>query len=164
MASRALAVAVTAAVLLVVVVAADVSMNRFIHLEAHVDGRWVKVASHPPDYLGRAVPGYVPFDLNASDSVQMRLRVVNGHPWAFAEQAEVSLAGRLVHSGTLSAGARSEGTMEFSVNGTQVLSPPFSDPGYRGPGEAGTALPWFDVHVGGDYFSGAIAFREVPRR
>lgn len=163
MASRALAVAVTAAVLLVVVVAADASMNRYVHLEAHVEGRWIKVATEPPEHMGRAVPGYVAFDLNASDVVPMRLRVENGHPWGFSEPAEVSLGSRLVHAGTLAAGARSEGVLEFNVNASQLLASDPRGPVPHEPDAQAYAHPWFEVRVGERWFGGALAFREVSR-
>lgn len=165
MPSRALTIAIASGVLLVAVVAADVAMNRKYHLEAFLDGRWIIVGTYPYDIAyGRGIPSMVAFDVNASDEIPMRLRIDNGYPIAFSETFEVTTFGEQLAAGTLTAAGRGTGSAEFTV----VASRLFSAGGERIPTDKADGVsavwhPYFSVRVGGEYFEGSLALREVGR-
>ena len=160
MPSRALAVAVGAAVLLVAVVAVDAAVNRTYHLEAYLDGRWVKLGSHPSAY-DVAMPSYVAFDLNASDVVPFRVSAENGYPWGLSKDVEVSAQGVLLHTGTLTAEARGTGAATFDVPASRLLS--HAGPERGGPPGEPLWTWWLSVRVGVESFQGHLGVREVER-
>lgn len=167
MATRALAIAVAAGVLLVTLVIADASMNRTYHLEAQVRGEWVTLASYPfhhrdggPYY--EPVRGQARGEFNASDVVPMRLRVENGHPWGASESFVVNVLGARVHRGTLDAPARGEGEAAFDVSVATMLEQGPGRP-YGEPGEDRLRFVHVSVEVEGHHFGGEFTFREASR-
>jgi hypothetical protein len=166
MPSRALTVAIVASVLLVVVVAADATMNRVYHAEVFLDGRWIKVATYPWQFdpYSRGIPSYVAFEVNASDDVPVRVRIDNGYPWAFSERFEVLSGGRVLFEGTLTAAARSEGVAETTVKAEQLFRHGYEPlPAKDTPPVDQIWNPHLEVRVGDEIFGGSFALREVPR-
>lgn len=163
MASRALPVAVAAGALLVVVIVADASMNRTYHLEAQVEGRWVGIATLPQRFDRYAAPSLVPFELNASDALPMRLRLDNGYPWPASKAYEVTVQGRALHDDVVAAPALGEGISQFELTGESLFRTAYGDP--RAPAPAGPRehVVYFTLAVGGEMAGGEMAFREVSR-
>ena len=161
MPSRALTVALAAGVLLVAVVAVDASMNRVYHLEAKLEGRWIRVVSSDMDWTRGGEPSLVAFDLNATDKVDFRVVAENGYPWALSEPVEVAAMNVALHSGTLEAPAFGHGETAFTLDASRILSQPAFGGGER-PGER-FWHPSFTLRVGDDVYYGGAAFREVAR-
>ena len=164
MPSRALWVALAAGVLLVAVVAADASMNRVYHLEAKLEGNWVKVASSQPEWGYGREPSLVAFPLNASDEVPIRVTAENGHPWPLGRDVDVLVSGQTVFSGRFDAPAFGTAQHGFLVNATRLATPGHGFVPERAfPDGERIWTPSFVLHVGDDAYHGGLAFREVPR-
>lgn len=164
MPSRALTVAVAAGVLLVATVAADASMNRTYRLEAHLDGRWIALASSPVDDLSRGMPSLVAFDLNASDEVPFRVVAENGYPWRLSTSYDLMVGGVSLHRGALDAPAFQEAKQEFAVPARSLMTQAGGYP-LEKPGGAADRLwsPSITLEVAGEVLYGSVAFREVAR-
>lgn len=117
--TRPLSVALAAAVLLVVVVGADATMDRSLHLDRQdADGAWVTLASGgeiPPEerYKMFADPTVRADDVNAT--LTMRVRVENGYPWSYDEAFVAYAQGVEVARGRVEAEPRGAGATEFEV-------------------------------------------------
>jgi len=124
MTNKALITALVAFGLFVVTIAADASMNRSFALDAS-DGKggWILGADHG-DATSRptGTPGAIPYQEN--DTIDLRLRVENGYPWAFSEAYSVRYNGVEVASGTLQADARATGTSTFRFDTSRLDSGP----------------------------------------
>ena len=131
MASRPLAVAAVASALLVARLVADASMNRAVHVDVREAGGWRPVASDPYvfDETSRAPSPYGRNLLGANETVEMRLRVDNGYPWAYGETFRAYVNGVEVASGALYAPARGEGEATFSFSASSAAAA--SEPGSR---------------------------------
>lgn len=153
----ALAVASIAAVLLVVVVAADVAINRSYRLETQdLDDRWhVALDTLDQDRFYRE-PGAL--EVNQSVPVPMRLSVDNQRPWSLEQTYEVRLNGAIVSDGTLTASAWGTGQATFEVDAGILLTEPGSP---DRPVKVGFAQ--FEVTVGDEVHHGSLSVREVAR-
>lgn len=165
MVTKALTVATAAGLLLVTVVAADATMNREYHLEARLDGNWVKVASFPDPYLRGAEPSFVAFDLNASDRIPFRVSAHNGYPWSLQEEATVTVSGVRVFQGTLAAPPFGDVQIGFDIAAADLMRERLGHPveGFDGTGAGPGWGSSFMVQVGGETLHGRLAFREVAR-
>lgn len=152
-----LAVASVAAVLLVVVVAADVAINRSYRLEAQdLDERWhVALDTLDQDRFYRE-PGAL--EVNRSVPVSMRLTVDNQRPWSLEQAYEVHLNGDVVADGILTASAWGTGQATFEVDADRVLSD--GGPPDR-PMDSGHAR--FEVTLGDEVHHGSLSAQEVAR-
>lgn len=92
-------------------------MNRTVILDRQVGGGWRLVASDPPTYEAKPLEpvGRGTERAQANETLEFRLRVDNGYPWSYSERYRVFSNGLEVASGTLEAGARSEGEAAFTV-------------------------------------------------
>lgn len=118
--SRPLAVAVAATALLVVVLGADASMDRSLHVDQRdAGGGWATVASQGEvperDRYAYPIGPVAGQPVARNDSIPMRVRVENGYPLAFDETYVVRVNGAEVARGTLAAPARGSGASEFLV-------------------------------------------------
>lgn len=165
MPSRALTVAVAAGALLVVVVAADASMNRDYKLEAYLDGRWILVAADPADSrLTRGIPSFVPLALNASDEVRFRMSAHNGYPWALSREYDLVVGGVDVQRGTLDAGAFQDDVEEVAVPAATLMTQGAGYPAEKpAAGQERFWSPQIILQVGERTLYGTLSFREVPR-
>lgn len=152
-----LAVASIAAVLLVVVVAADVAINRSYRLEAQdLDDRWHVALDTLDQERFYREPGAL--EVNRSVPVPMRLTVDNQRPWSLEQAYEVRLNGAVVSQGTLTAPAWGTGQATFQVDAEALLTEPGSP---ERPVKVGFAR--FEVSLGDEIHHGDLRAQEVAR-
>lgn len=150
--SRGLIVALSAAVLLILVVGVDASMTRTVELQVEDGDGWRTIGTtgedHPPRLDHAAV------EKNRSDEVAFRLTVDNGYAWAYDEAFTVHAMGPQVASGTLTADARGQGEATFQVPVSSLL----------GQGDRPMREPWpvnLETNVGSDWIYASLQIREV---
>lgn len=161
-----LAVAGIASALLVVVIGADVSMNRTYFLEAHDGEKWAVLAEWPYRYEG-SVPRPQPvagvFEVNESDPIPFRLRIDSTYPWAYRDEYVVYVGGSEALRGVVDLPASSERSFEFTLNASQIMGrTSFAEP-YAKPIGAGNTLESgsLEVRITDAQLYGTIAIREV---
>lgn len=153
--SRPLAVALVAAVLLVVVVGADASMDRSVHVDREEeDGAWVTLASAgevPPEEHYRVHPDGGPARVeDRNGTVTLRVRVENGYPWGYAEDYVAYAQDVEVARGRLVAEPRSSGASEFEVPAQRIAGTMEPKPvPENATGRADTYFGMVEVRVGG---------------
>ncbi|HWH09388.1 MAG TPA: hypothetical protein VNX21_09320 [Candidatus Thermoplasmatota archaeon] len=145
--SRPLAVAIAAAVLLVLVVGADASMDRSLHVDRRsADGAWATLASAgevPPEERYAPFP-MGPWRVAGNESLTLRVRVENGYPWAYSEAFVAYVDGVEVARGRVEAEPRGTGTAEFEVPVERVAGRSERSP----PGEPAMLHGTVEVRVG----------------
>jgi len=162
--SRPLVVALVAMGLLVVSVGTELAFHRSFALDVHDAAGWLTVGeSYDPTDNGvpRATPALTHAVLvNASDALDLRVRVDNGYPWSYSHAYVVSTGGLRVGEGTLTAPASGTGTATFSVPASTFFSSYAGGPKIAG-GNVTTA--YLDVQVGAVSFSGTFQVQEVAK-
>lgn len=123
--SRPLAIAALAGVLLVLVVGADATMDRSLHVERREDdGAWRALASEGEVPLEERALAFGPGVVRVEDrnaTLDLRVRVANGYPWGFDEEYVARVNGAEVARGRVEAPPRSTGTSEFTVPVQRIL-------------------------------------------
>lgn len=151
---RPLTIAAVATVLLVTVLAVDLTYNRTLTLELRQDDGWVPLSStgEPHDRIGpRALR------VDANETLTFRLRVDNDMPFAYEEPYRVYHFGTLVAEGTLTAPASEEGVTTFTLNATALI-----DDGRGGPPtEQDIHFASLEVEVGDEMLFGSFEIREA---
>ncbi len=140
-----LAVAAVAGALLLVVLGVDASMNRTFYLDVQVNGEWQTVAENGEGsrgYVERYYAGSSPV-FAANETVDMRLRVDNGYPWAWTGSYHVLVQGRTVEKGDVRAPARGEGDIAFEFNASA------QETGLPEPAKGEIRFLYVQVEVGG---------------
>jgi hypothetical protein len=162
--SRPLVVAIVAMALLLTSVGAELAFHRTYALDVRDPAGWLTVAeSYDPTASGpRATPLLAHAILaNASDQVELRVRVDNGYPWSYSHSFVVSTMGLRVAEGTLTAPARDTGASSFTIPASTLLSG-LSPAAKGGPG-GNVTTAYLDVQVGSVGFSGSFQLQEVAK-
>lgn len=165
---KPLTVAFVASVLLVVVIGADATMNRYYTLDVQAPSAtgsgttWRTIAQVPPRYedspryfeptFGGEIPA------NRSDTITFRLRAENGYFWAIGETFRVYQNAEEVTSGTIRAPARSESSVEFTLTADSLLGTRPVGADAKTPHIATGSL---QVDVDGESLFGYVTLREV---
>lgn len=165
---KPLTVAMVAAVLLVLTIAVDASINRTIMFDVQSNGTFRTVYEDPmPTEPSRARPQFYgpnTVTANRTDDVQMRLRVDNGYPWPFDEEYRVYVGGEEVHAGRIDVGGRDAGESTFSVPAGRLIdlsggSRPVTE--FSGPSSVFVSI---EVRIHGETpFSPGFELREVSK-
>lgn len=155
-----IAIAATAAVMLVVVLGTDAMLDRTYVLEVQdAQGEWHTVATGPQgDPYFRGGPYYTggtSITVADNESVSLRVRGDNGYPWAMSESFQVYAQSFLVGQGTLSAEARGSGSVTFEFNASRA-----ADPYAPKPVDA-RDIVYLELHVDGQYIAGQIHLQEA---
>lgn len=153
--SAPLVVAAVSAVLLVAVLAVDASMDRSYALEVRGEDGWRSFAHHTDAYPRGGMFGG-PVVVSDNSSVEFRIRVDNGMPWAMSETYDVSVYGRHVADGAIEAPARGTGVSGFTLD-VQNLTEQSRGPEFGAGGET----LWFEVRVGDEYLTGEVIIQEA---
>ncbi|MGQ0536144.1 MAG: hypothetical protein ACT4PT_08735 [Methanobacteriota archaeon] len=160
---KPLQIAMAASALLVVVVVADLFMNREFFLEAEVDGEWEPIGT-----TAETERGYVPgseqvLEIDPNGTHRFRVRVANDVAWGYSEEYTVRLDGRTIDEGTLRAPARSDGSAEFTVEGAyfQRALPILEAPAKDAPRPVRQGFASFFVTIGYEEIYGGIQLREA---
>lgn len=150
--SRGLIVALSAAVLLILVVGVDASMTRTVELQVEDGQGWRTIGTTGDASAPRIDQSAV--EKNRTDEVAFRLTVENGYAWGFDEAFTVHVMGSQVASGTLTADARGQGEVAFQVPVSSLL----------GSGDQPARDPWFvnlETNVGSEWIHAGLHIREV---
>jgi hypothetical protein len=125
-ASRALIIAVVGMALLVVSITVDVNVNRAFYVDAKDAGEWRTVGELGAHEFERpyATPigPYGAIVVPPNGSLDMRVRVDNGYPWAYAQHYVVLVNGAQAASGELTAPARGMGEAAFSLPASKLYA------------------------------------------
>ena len=151
---------VVAAAALVVIVGVDAALDRTLALDVREEGGWRTLATQ-----GGEAPSYFqPYrestvSASRNDSLEFRVRLDNGYPWAFDEAFRVLESGSIVAEGRLTAPAGGEGSATFTVPASRF---------YRDnvePGAPGPRLGHGDLRIetGGTAFHVSVTVQEGPR-
>ncbi len=154
---KPLSIAIGAAVLLVVVLAADISMNRSYGVDLRdAEGEWVTVTESRL-FESRARPyGAFASSIDPNGTVEMRIRVDNGYAWAFDKEYVVYANANEIARGTLEVPARSSGTATFTVPGKA-----FFGAGPDFPKSEGTHYVQIELVVAGEHLYGSVNVKEA---
>lgn len=151
--TRPLAVAAAAAVLLVLVVGADASMDRSLHVDRRdADGAWATLVSGgevAPEERYLAYPDATVHVADRNDSLTMRVRVENGYPWGYGEEYVAYAQGVEVARGRLAADARASGTAEFAVPVQRLVGGALGKPVPQDDAPPLTHHGFIEVRIGG---------------
>lgn len=156
--TRSLWVAVAAAVLLVVVVSVDASVNRSFSLEVETDDGWRSLTT---DGFSGPYPGFgadLVVEANRSDELTFRLSVDNEPPWGYEAPFRVTSHGRLIAQGTLSAAGGGQGEAAFRATVDELVG--------EGPSPRdGRLFANLEIQLddGATFVHGGFAVDEVPQ-
>lgn len=160
-----LAIAGAASALLVIVIGADVSMNRNYVLEVDDGETWLLLAEYPYRYeerFARPYPGGGIIEANASDTLHFRLRIDNSYRWSYQDEYVVYAGGREFARGPVDVPAMTERTVTFDLNASQLMgrtnfAAPF-------PKDASGLLSGsIEVHIERQTLYGTVTIREVSK-
>jgi hypothetical protein len=147
--SRPLVIAAIAMVLLIGSVTFEVGFQQAYSVQVRDGAAWRTIGETASDptrsptlALSRAIVA------PANGSVEFRLRIDNGRPWAASEHYDVIVGGLNVADGTITAPARGVGESAFSVPVSSLVNPNGGAPLKESPASNVTFVN-FDVEVAG---------------
>jgi len=160
--SRPLAVAIGAMILLVASVTFEVVFEREITLEVRGPLGFQDITegtSASGEFRSTPKPGLTratdPVVAAPNDTIEFRVRVDNGFPWAYDEPYDVRFQGVIVAEGEIQAGARDRGESSFTIPASTFFSAGTTDPSLD-------VIPiYIDVQIGSEYASGSFHLKEA---